>query len=113
MFAAIKKFAFAIALTLCATTGMTIASGVAAPAPAEAGIFSSVKKATVGAAKAVGRTAVGAAKGVASGAKVVTRTVERKVLLPAVHGIGKAGAIVIKVARKLPGPAKCIIKCPL
>lgn len=44
MFASLRKLAFAVALTFIATTGMTLASGVVAPAPAEAGILSSIKK---------------------------------------------------------------------
>lgn len=45
MLASLKKIVFAVALTFCAATGMTIASAVVAPAPAEAGILSSVKRA--------------------------------------------------------------------
>lgn len=108
MFASLKKLAFAVALTLCAAAGMTLTSAVVAPAPAEAGILSSVK----GAAKSVGRGVAGVAKDVAGGARAVGRTVEKKVLLPATRGVVKATSAVFKVVKKLPGPVKCIIKCP-
>lgn len=109
MFASLKKLAVAVALTFAVATGVIVASGIAAPQPAEAGIISSIK----GAAKSVGRGVAGVAKDVAGGARAVGRTVEKRVLLPAGRGLAKAGSTVIKVVKKLPGPAKCIIKCPL
>lgn len=113
MFTTLKKLALAVALTFSVATGMTVASGIAAPVPAEAGILSSVKKATVGAAKAVGRTAVGAAKGVVKGTRVVTRTVEKRVIQPVGKGVIKVTSTIGKTVQKLPGPLKCIVKCPL
>lgn len=109
MIVAFKKFAFAVALAFSLAVGMTFTSGIVAPQPAEAGIVSSIK----GAAKSVGRTVAGAAKGVASGARSVGRTVEKRVVLPASRGLSKAGSAVFKVVKKLPGPVKCIVKCPL
>lgn len=48
----LKKITMALCLTFAVATGMTLSSGIAAPAPAEAGIISSVKNAAKTAVKA-------------------------------------------------------------
>lgn len=85
MLGSLKKIALALAVTFSAAIGMTVASGVAAPQPAEAGIVSSIK----GAAKSVGSGIKTAAKATAGAAKVVTK----RVIVPTgkdLYRLGKA-----------------------
>ncbi len=81
MFASLKKIAFAIAFTLCATTGMTLATSVAVPTPAEAGIVSSVK---------------GAAKTVAGGVAKAAKVTAKRVIVPVGKDLYKIGKAVAK-----------------
>ncbi len=99
----IKTYAFAFALTLVAAFGLLLASGIAAPQPAEAGIVSSVK---------------GAAKAVGGGIKDAAKAVNKRVITPTgknLYQLGKAAAkpfapgvkvVVSGVKRAWPGVKK-------
>ena len=98
MFGSLRKLALALAVTFAAAVGMTVAGGIAAPQPAEAGIISSIK----GAAKAVGGGIKTAAKATAGAAKAVNK----RVIVPTgkdLYRLGKAATKPLAPALKTIG----------
>lgn len=81
MFAKLKSIALAVALTFIAAAGMTVSSGIATPAPAEAGIVSGIK---------------GAAKSVAGGVGKAAKAVGKRVVVPVGKDLYRAGKVVAK-----------------
>ncbi len=104
---ALKKLAVALTLTFGTAAAAIFGTGIATPAPAEAGIVSSIK----GAAKATVKYTAGGvanwAKATASGAKYGAKTI----IVPAAKSVGsatkKVGTTVVKVAVPV---GKAIIK---
>lgn len=74
MLQSLKKLTVALALTFSIAAGMTLSSGIAAPAPAEAGILSSVKN--------IAKTAV-------KTPWIGTKIVVKKVVFPVVKVVKK------------------------
>lgn len=91
MLNSIKTYAFAFALTLVAALGLSLASGIAAPQPAEAGIVSSVK---------------GVAKAVGGGIKDAAKAVNKRVITPTgknLYQLGKPAAKPFVTAGRIVG----------